>query len=65
MAQFGGPKLVKALHFDGKAKEQLIKGINKIATALKCTKRTVYRHMSEELKQEKQLLNKEYEKDNN
>jgi len=39
--------------------------INKIATALKCTKRTVYRHMSEELKQEKQLLNKEYEKDNN
>ena len=39
--------------------------INKIATALKCTKRTVYRHMGEELKQEKQLLNKEYEKDNN
>lgn len=36
--------------------------IPKIATALKCTNRTVYRHMSEELKQEKQLLNKEYEK---
>jgi len=37
MAQFGGPKLVKALHFDGKAKEQLIKGINKIATAVGST----------------------------
>jgi len=36
--------------------------IPKIATALKCTKRTIYRHMSEELKEEKQLLNKQYEK---
>jgi len=39
--------------------------IPKIAKALNCTNRTVYRHMSEELKQEKQLLNKEYEKNNN
>tara|TARA_R100000541_G_scaffold58088_1_gene68894 strand:+ start:327 stop:953 length:627 start_codon:yes stop_codon:yes gene_type:complete len=38
--------------------------ITRIAQALKCTKRTIYRHMSEELKKEKQLLNKEYEKDN-
>ncbi len=30
MAQFGGPKLVKALHFDNTAKENLVKGINKI-----------------------------------
>ena len=30
--------------------------IPKIAKALKCTKRTIYRHMSEELKEEKQLL---------
>tara|TARA_R110001606_G_scaffold133523_1_gene269439 strand:- start:91 stop:711 length:621 start_codon:yes stop_codon:yes gene_type:complete len=36
--------------------------IPKIAKALKCTNRTVYRHMSEELKEEKQLLNKQYEK---
>jgi len=36
--------------------------IPKIANALKCTTRTVYRHMSEELKEEKQLLNKQYEK---
>ena len=36
--------------------------IPKIAKALKCTKRTIYRHMSEELKEEKQLLNKQYEK---
>ena len=36
--------------------------IPKIAKALKCTTRTVYRHMSEELKEEKQLLNKQYEK---
>ena len=33
MAQFGGPKLVKKLHFDTTAKEKLIKGINKIADA--------------------------------
>ena len=36
--------------------------IPKIASALKCTTRTIYRNMSEELKQEKKLLNKEYEK---
>ncbi len=34
----------------------------KIAKALKCTERTIYRHMSEELKEEKQLLNKQHEK---
>ena len=39
--------------------------IPKIAKALKCTTRTVYRHMSEELKEEKQLLNKQHEKNNN
>jgi hypothetical protein len=39
--------------------------IPKIAKALKCTTRTIYRHMSEELKEEKQLLNKEHEKNNN
>lgn len=36
--------------------------IPKIAKALKCTTRTVYRHMSEELKEEKELLNIQYEK---
>jgi hypothetical protein len=36
--------------------------IPKIANALKCTTRTVYRHMSEELKEEKQLLNQQHEK---
>jgi len=36
--------------------------IPKIAKALKCTDRTIYRHMSKELKEEKQLLNKQYEK---
>ena len=36
--------------------------IPKIAKALKCTTRTIYRHMSEELKEEKQLLNKQHEK---
>ena len=36
--------------------------IPKIAKALKCTTRTVYRHMSKELKEEKKLLNKQYEK---
>ena len=41
------------LHEEGKIT------IPKISKALKCTNRTVYRHMSEELKQEKQLLNKE------
>ena len=39
--------------------------IPKIAKSLKCTERTIYRHMSEELKEEKQLLNKEYEKNSN
>jgi len=33
--------------------------INKLAKALMCTTRTIYRHMSEELKQEKNLLNKQ------
>jgi len=37
MAQFGGPKLVKALYFDNEAKEQLVKGINKIADAVSST----------------------------
>jgi len=36
--------------------------ISKIAKTLKCTNRTIYRHMSEELKEEKQLLNKQHEK---
>ena len=36
--------------------------ISKIAKALKCTNRTIYRHMSEELKEETQLLNKQHEK---
>ena len=36
--------------------------IPKIAKILKCTTRTIYRHMSEELKEEKQLLNKQHEK---
>ena len=36
--------------------------VPKIAKALKCTTRTVYRHMSKELKEEKKLLNKQYEK---
>ncbi len=37
MAQFGGPKLVKDLHFDQRAKEKLTNGINKIATAVSST----------------------------
>ena len=41
--------------------DQLIT-VPKIAKILKCTTRTIYRHMSEELKEEKQLLNKQYEK---
>lgn len=44
--------------------DQLIT-IPKIAEILKCTNRTIYRHMNEELKEEKQLLNKQYEKNNN
>tara|TARA_R100000935_G_scaffold47085_1_gene70781 strand:- start:713 stop:1339 length:627 start_codon:yes stop_codon:yes gene_type:complete len=39
--------------------------VPKIANALKCTTRTIYRNMSKELKEEKQLLNLEYEKNNN
>ena len=42
--------------------EQCIITIPKIAKALKCTTRTIHRHMSKELKQEKQLLNIEHEK---
>ena len=37
MAQFGGPKLVKALHFDNSAKAKLTDGINKIANAVGST----------------------------
>ena len=37
MAQFGGPKLVKALHFDDSAKAKLTIGINKIANAVGST----------------------------
>ena len=37
MAQFGGPKLVKELHFDSIAKEKLTNGINKIADAVSST----------------------------
>lgn len=37
MAQFGGPKLVKKMYFDGQAKEKLINGINKIANAVGST----------------------------
>lgn len=37
MAQFGGPKLVKQMYFDGDAKEKLINGINKIANAVGST----------------------------
>jgi len=42
--------------------EQGIITISKISKALKCTNRTIYRNMSEELKEEKQLLNKQHEK---
>jgi chaperonin GroEL (HSP60 family) len=37
MAQFGGPKIVKKLHFDNTAKEKLTIGINKIANAVSST----------------------------
>ena len=37
MAQFGGPKVVKALHFDDKAKSKLTLGIKKIADAVGST----------------------------
>ena len=36
--------------------------VPKLAKALKCTTRTIYRHMSKELKEEKKLLNNQYEK---
>jgi hypothetical protein len=36
--------------------------IPKLANLLKCTTRTIHRHMSKELKEEKQLLNKQHEK---
>ena len=36
--------------------------IKKLSKALRCTERTIYRNMCEELKEEKQLLNKQYEK---
>ena len=42
--------------------EQELITIPKIAKALKCTTRTVYRKLNKELKEEKQLLNKQYEK---
>jgi len=38
--------------------------INNLSKTLKCSKRTIYRNMGEELKREKLLLNKEYEKNN-
>jgi chaperonin GroEL len=37
MAQFGGPKLVKELHFNNTAKDKLTLGINKIADAVSST----------------------------
>ena len=37
MAQFGGPKVVKKLHFDNTAKDKLTIGINKIADAVSST----------------------------
>ena len=37
MAQFGGPKLVKKLHFEDEAKDKLTVGINKIADAVSST----------------------------
>ena len=37
MAQFGGPKLVKKLHFNNEAKDKLSSGINKIADAVSST----------------------------
>ena len=36
--------------------------VPKIAKVLGCTPRTIHRNMGEELRQEKQLLNKNYEK---
>mgnify|MGYP003114974813 FL=1 len=45
-----------AIHDDG------LITIAKIAKLLKCTPRTIHRNMGEELKKEKELLNKEHEK---
>ena len=42
--------------------EESVITIKKLAKALKCTERTIYRNMCEELKEEKQLLNKQHEK---
>ena len=39
MAQFGGPKLVKKLHFDQEAKNKLVKGIKSPATSISVTVR--------------------------
>ena len=36
--------------------------IAKLAKVLNCTPRTIHRHMGEELKREKQLLNRQHEK---
>jgi len=45
--------------------DQSIITIAKLAKVLGCTPRTIHRNMGEELKQEKQLLNKNYEKNIN
>jgi hypothetical protein len=42
--------------------EQGLITIAKLAEILKCTTRTIHRNMSEELKREKELLNRQYEK---
>ena len=39
--------------------------VDNLSKVLKCSKRTIYRNMGEELKREKLLLNKQYEKNNN
>ena len=39
--------------------------VPKIAKVLGCTPRTIHRNMGEQLREEKQLLNKQYEKSNN
>ena len=36
--------------------------ITKLAKALKCSQRTIYRNIGKELKKEKELLNKQHEK---
>ncbi len=42
--------------------EQGLITIAKLAKILKCTTRTIHRNMSEELKREKELLNRQHEK---